>query len=190
MHEGGAAPNLLNRVSLRTFVRQGLDVLFLALNPPAQSNAKGHYFSGDQSRFFDLLFMSGLITEAVPKSRADAVVFGTTSVNYNHSAFGVTDLVSDFVQTHSGNVRPLREHVKRGLDEIRHSRPRFVCVIHSKARHALIRYGPLTHELECGMCGPILPACNTQFVLNYFPNGNPIPDAPKLELFSALKKAL
>ena len=180
----------MNRVRLRQFVRPGLDVLFLALNPPVQSNANGHYFSGNRSRFYDLLFMSGLITEAVPKSCADEVVFGTTSVNYNRSAFGVTDLVPDLVETHSGKVRPSREHAERALDNIRRLSPRFVCVIHSKVRDALNRYGQCTRDLDYGMCGPILPACNAHFVLNYFPNGNAIPDAPKLEIFRTLKTAL
>jgi len=41
----------MNTVLLQPFLRPGLDVLFLALNPPVQSNTNGHYFSGDQSRF-------------------------------------------------------------------------------------------------------------------------------------------
>lgn len=48
----------MNAVLLQPFLRPGLDVLFLALNPPVQSNTNGHYFSGDQSRFYDLLFKS------------------------------------------------------------------------------------------------------------------------------------
>jgi hypothetical protein len=51
------------------------------------------FFSGDRSRFYDLLFTSGLILEAVPKSRADEIVFGSTSVNYNRWTFGVIDLI-------------------------------------------------------------------------------------------------
>jgi hypothetical protein len=72
-----------------------LDVLFPALNPPVQSNTNGHHFSGDQSRFYDLLFKSGLIIQAEPKSRADEIVFGNTSVNYNRSTFGVIALAGD-----------------------------------------------------------------------------------------------
>ena len=87
----------MNAARLQPFVGPGLDVLFLALNPPVQSNTNGHYFPGDQSRFYDLLFKSGLIIQAVPKSRADEIVFGNTSVNYNRSTFGVIDLVGDLV---------------------------------------------------------------------------------------------
>lgn len=49
----------LAAVKLRPFLRSRLDVLFVALNPPEQSNANGHYFSGSSSRFFDLLTGAG-----------------------------------------------------------------------------------------------------------------------------------
>jgi hypothetical protein len=63
-------------------------VLFLALNPPQQSNDNGHCFSGSPSRFYRPLFMSGLMTEDVTKSYGHEFVFGSTSVNYKRSAFG------------------------------------------------------------------------------------------------------
>jgi hypothetical protein len=52
--------------------------------------------------------LCGLITEAVPKSCAAEVAFGTTSVNDNRSSFGVTDLVDDLVETDSRIVPPLK----------------------------------------------------------------------------------
>jgi G:T/U-mismatch repair DNA glycosylase len=180
----------MNSVRLWPFVRPNLDVLFLALNPPAQSNANGHYFSGRTSRFYHLLFASGLITQDVQKLGADEIVFGTTSVNYKQSAFGVIDLIADLVETHSGKVQPARGHVNQVVAEIRRLEPRFVCVIHSKVRDALNRHAGFTRKLDYGMCGAILPASRAQFVLNYFPNGNRYSDAPKLQVFHALKKAL
>lgn len=180
----------MSTVLLKPFVRPGLDVLFLALNPPLQSNTNGHYFSGDKSRFYDLLFKSGLIIKAMQKSRADEIVFGSTSVNYNRSTFGVIDLIDDLVQTQSGKVRVSREHAQQAIAHIRHLAPRFVCVIHAKVRDALNRYAGFTRDLDYGVCGRILPNCRSQFVLNYFPNGNAVPDTTKLEIFRALKKAL
>ena len=38
-----------SKAKLQPFVRLNLDVLFLALNPPQQSNDNGHYFSGSSS---------------------------------------------------------------------------------------------------------------------------------------------
>jgi hypothetical protein len=139
-----------SRAKLRPFVRLNLDVPFLALNPPQQSNDNGHYFSGD-----------------VPKSYGDEVVFGSTSVNYKQSAFGVIDLLAELVETHSGKVRPSQGHVEQVVANIRRLEPRFVCVIHSKVRDALNRHAGFTRELDYGICGAILPACNSQFVLNY-----------------------
>lgn len=150
-------------VNLRPFLRPKLDVLFVALNPPEQSNANGHYFSESSSRFFHLLARSGLTTKEVPWSTADEVVFGSTAVNYMESEFGVVDLVGDLVQTSSARVIANPQHVRLFLQHIRELEPRFVCVIRG---------------------------CNSQFVLNYFPDGNAIPDEPKLEIFRALREAL
>lgn len=180
----------MSTVLLKPFVRPGLDVLFLALNPPVQSNTNGHYFSGGQSRFYDLLFKSGLIIQAVPKSRADELVFGNTSVNYNRSMFGVIDLIDDLVETQSGRVRVSRQHAQKAIANIRQLAPRYVCVIHAKVRDALNRYAGLTRELGYGVCGQILPNCRSQFVLNYFPNGNAVSDTVKVDIFRALRNAL
>jgi hypothetical protein len=180
----------MNRARLQPFARSGLDVLFLALNPPVQSNTNGHYFSGDRSRFYDLLFRSGLIIQAVPKSRADEVVFGTTSVNYNRATFGVIDLIGHLVETKSVKVRVSQNRVQQAIANIRRLGPRFVCVLHSKVRDALNCYAGFTAELDYGVCGRILPNCGSQFVLNYFPNGNAVSDTAKLEIFRALRKVL
>ncbi len=69
-------------VKLKPFIRKDLDILFVALNPPYQSNRNEHYFSGSQSRFFQLLFLSGLITTNIDKSQADEKVFGDSLYNY------------------------------------------------------------------------------------------------------------
>lgn len=175
-------------VKLTPFTRQGLDVLFVALNPPEQSNSNGHYFSGNKAAFFKLLEMSGLITQPVPKAFADEIVFGGTEVNYLNSSFGVIDLVEDVVETDSGEVPVTADDVNRLLMRIRDLKPRFVCVIHSKVRDALKRYGDL--RLAYGCCGKILPNCSTEFVLNYFPNGNNISDEKKIEIFGLLRDRL
>lgn len=56
------------------FLRDNLDVLFIALNPPLQSNNNGHYFSGRRSSFFKQLYLSGLIVENIDKSIADDLI--------------------------------------------------------------------------------------------------------------------
>ncbi|HRC81925.1 MAG TPA: hypothetical protein PLF27_11115 [Sedimentibacter sp.] len=81
------------------FLRDNLDVLFIALNPPLQSNNNGHYFSnnghyfsGRRSSFFKQLYLSGLIVENIDKSIADDLIFGENKYNYKNKEFGVIDL--------------------------------------------------------------------------------------------------
>lgn len=124
-------------VNLRPFLRPFLDILFVGLNAPDQSNSNGHYFSGKQSRFFALLHDSGLLTQAVPKASADEIVFGSTSVNYGSKAFGVVELARDTVQTNSSKVRVTRAHGDALLRDILEFDPRFVCVIHSRVGNGL-----------------------------------------------------
>lgn len=176
--------------NLRPFLRPHLDVLFVALNPPEQSNANGHYFSGTGSRFFQLLHGSGLITKAIPKANADEIVFGSTAVNHSGKEFGVVDLVTNVVQTDSRKVRPTQQHVGALLEHIRELDPRYVCIIHSKVRDALVKHGRLAGRLTYGICGALLPATAASFVMNYFPNGNAIPDEAKLRIFRELRDAL
>ena len=103
---------------------------------------------------------------------------------------GVVDLVDHLVQTNSGKVRPTRQHVDRLFARIREFDPRFVCVIHSKVRDALNKNRESADQLDYGICGPLLRDSESVFVLNYFPNGNSVPDKKKLEIFRALRDEL
>lgn len=127
----------MTEINLRPFLRPQLDILFVALNPPKQSNDNGHYFSGSGSRFFRLLHLSGLIAEDLNKATADEIVFGSTRVNHQGCAFGVIDLIDGLVETDSGKVRPKRHHVEQLFARIRELNPRFVCIIHSRVRNAI-----------------------------------------------------
>ncbi len=177
-------------VKLWKFLRPKLDVLFVALNPPVESNENGHYFSGRNSRFFELLNLSGLITAPVPKETADQIVFGSTAINYKGCEFGIVDLVGHLVETRSSRVQPTPEDVMSLLGVIRQSEPRFVCIIHSKVRDVLNRHPDIARPLNYGMCRRALAGSKSAFVLNYFPNGNNIPDERKVEIFRALRDAL
>jgi hypothetical protein len=175
---------------LKSYSRDDLDVLFIALNPPEQSNSNKHYFSGKQSRFFKLLAVSGLITQEIPKACADERVFGTKEINYRGASFGVADLVSDIVETRSGKVRVVAADVLTLVSRIRSLAPRFACVIHSKVLNSLNRHGGLVRELKYGWCGLVLRDCATEFVVNYFPNGNSITDGEKVRIFCLLRDRL
>lgn len=177
-------------VHLRPFLRHDLDLLFVGLNPPKQSNTNGHYFSGKQSRFFDLIYRSGLIIAPVSKNNADEIVFGGTTVNYQNKRYGVVDLIPEVVMTHSANVTPQRKHVDALLETIRNTQPRVVCIIHGTVAKAVVRYGALSGPLDYGLCGKIIGGSDALVALNYFPNGNSIPDAKKLAIFGSVRDLL
>ena len=82
-----------------------MDILFLALNAPVNSNNNKHWFSNNLS-FWNVLFKSDLITQPVyDKMSADELVFGSQVINYKNAIFGVTDLNRRDVQTDSKDIR-------------------------------------------------------------------------------------
>lgn len=179
-------------ITLKPFIRRNLDILFVGLNPPQQSNSNGHYFSGKQSRFFHLLFKSGLITANINKLIADERIFGQNDLNFFRSDFGVIDLVPDLVETDSNRVKPNMTHLTKLIDTIIEFEPRIVCIIHSKVRDIFNRSKDprLTGKLIYGKSGILLRDCSSLFFLNYFPNGNNIVDEKKIEIFEQIKRHL
>ena len=87
------------------FIRHGLDILFVGLNPANTSSKKGHYFSTNPA-FWNQLYDSGLITVPVNMNVADEQVFGSSRVNANHWEYGVTDLVNGLAESNSAVVKP------------------------------------------------------------------------------------
>jgi G:T/U-mismatch repair DNA glycosylase len=179
---------------LRCYIRPKLDVLFVALNPPTKSANNGHWFSGEQSAFFKLLYMSGLITANVPKANADEIVFGGTSINYKAASYGVTDLRPELIETNSGNVRVSGEDVARFIDRVRANEPRIVCIIHGKVRaefnRLVDRFPGVVATVEIEQFTTPLAGCTSRFICNHFPNGNSYPDAVKIEIFRRVWAAL
>lgn len=172
------------------YLRYNLAILFVALNPPFQSNSNGHYFSGKQSTFFSLLYESGLITKNLDKTVADEKVFGGTDYNYRSCIYGVVDVVSEVVETNSGKVRVTDEHLKNLIGKIIEYRPRVVCIIHSKIKKGFNRtkdYRKVGNINAYGNCGKLLMDCNTGFFMQYFPNGNNIPKSEKIKIFEEMK---
>lgn len=179
---------------LHHYVRPGLDVLFVALNPPTQSASNGHWFSGKQSAFFKLLHLSGLIKANVPKSNADEIVFGGTAVNYKGASYGVTDLRPKLIETNSGKVHVSNEDVEKFINAVRANQPRIVCIIHSKVREELNkrigRSSRIVAAVEIGQFTTPLAGCGSRFICNHFPNGNGIEDQVKVEIFRAVREAI
>jgi len=158
-----------------------LGCLFLALNPPEQSNANGHHVSGKASRFYHLLFKTTLPRTygSHPPTRLCSVRRQSTTTACHSGLATWPRRIAERCQCH-------RDHVEQVVADIRKLRLWFVCVMHSKVRDALNRYAGFARELDYGMCGRIFPNRDAQFVLNCLPNGTRYRDGPKLEIFLAL----
>ena len=71
--------------TLPDYLREGLDIVFVGINPGASSVVAGHYFSGRFNRFWPALNLSG-IAGAQPLGPPD-------DVRMNDLGFGLTDVV-------------------------------------------------------------------------------------------------
>lgn len=170
------------------YLRKDLDILFIALNPPEQSNINGYYFSGSQSTFYKQLYLSGLISKELDKSIADELVFGGIEYNYKNSNYGVIDLVPGLVETNGGLVRVNNEDVINMINRIEKYKPKIVCIIHSKVKTKLSNY--INKNLVYGYNGQLLENLDTEFYCNYFPNGNNIPTERKINIYKEIRDKL
>ena len=170
------------------FLRENLDILFIALNPSVQSNNNGHYFSGKQSLFFKQMYLSGLITEKVDKLIADELIFGGNDYNYKGKNYGVIDLLPSIEETDSNKVKASLEDAELMLARIRKYKPKNVCIIHSVVMKHFKRATGI--ELKIGYNGRVLKALDTDFYCNYFPNGNNKTTEEKLDIYRLLKSNL
>lgn len=170
------------------YLKENLDVLFIALNPPVQSNSNGHYFSGSQSTFFKQLYLSGLITEDIDKAIADELVFGGNKYNYKNKNYGVIDLLSYVEETNSGNVMVKNTDILSLIEKIKKYKPKNVCIIHSRVMKSLPKI--IKRNFQYGYNGKLFDDIETELYCNYFPNGNPISTETKLSIYAELKDKL
>lgn len=109
-----------------------MDLFFVALNAPEESNNKGHWFSHNLS-FWNLLFDAGIITSPINNAlEGDVKVFGSNSSNYDNWIIGVTDLNREVVQTDSKGVSTTNEQVKRILEILNSKKVKRLVLMHSK----------------------------------------------------------
>jgi TDG/mug DNA glycosylase family protein len=55
--------------TLTDYLEEGLDLVFVGLNPSSFSVEKGHYFANPRNRFWAALNRSGLVSEALSPER-------------------------------------------------------------------------------------------------------------------------
>lgn len=170
------------------YLRRNLDILFIALNPPEQSNNNGHYFSGNQSTFFKQLYLSGLINEELDKTVADKLVFGENKSNYKNKSYGIIDLVPKLAETNGGLVQVKNEDVALMIERIIKFKPKIVCILHSKIMKSFARFTRI--DLIYGYNGKLFDNSDTLFFCNYFPNGNNISSDRKVNIFKEIREKL
>lgn len=177
----------LEKSSLIPFVRQNMDILFIALNPAKGSSENGHYFSVNQS-FWNQLYASGLITQKVEKSLADVKVFGSVEINFNNWNFGITDLVTEVAESNSRKVKPSIENYLRLQNLIRELKPQTAVLMHGKVLKKFHRSLCLPcPSANSGEMGEILEGSETTFFNIAFPHGNNITNEAKVKRYNDLK---
>lgn len=140
-------------VNLSEILHPKMDILFVALNPPVNSNNNGHYFSNNLS-FWNLLYKSDLITQPVKsKLTGDEEVFKSQSINFKNSIFGITDLVNEIVETNSSRVTVDKDRINRIIEIINNKPTKVLCLMHSKVANAFQKAGIIKRKLNYGLVG-------------------------------------
>lgn len=171
------------------FIREGLDILFVGLNPANTSSKKGHYFSTNPA-FWNQLYYAGLITKPIDMNRADDIVFGSSDINYKNCQYGVTDLVNYLAESNSSKVKPTEQHCKNLEQSIVKYKPKKVILLHSKViNHFVTKY---LHKpvVGYGCLGKLIDNCESVFYNVPFPHGNAITSETKVELYKKIKETL
>lgn len=171
------------------FIREGLDILFVGLNPANTSSKKGHYFSTNPA-FWNQLYDAGLITKPVDMNKADDIVFGSSVINYKNCQYGVTDLVNYLAESNSSVVRPTEQHCKDLKQNIVKYRPKKVILLHSKVIKYFVKGYLQKTVAGYGCLGKLIDNCESVFYNVPFPHGNAITSKIKIESYKKIKDAL
>jgi len=143
----------MSKLNLIEILHAKMDILFVALNPPVNSNNNGHYFSNNLS-FWNLMFSSGLIIQPVQsKLTGDDEVFRTNSINYKKAVYGITDLVHDLVETNSNKIVVERSRVNRIINLLDTHHVKTLCLMHNKVANAFQDTGVIKRLPNYGLVG-------------------------------------
>ncbi len=143
----------MSKINLVEILHPEMDILFVALNPPVNSNKNGHYFSNNLS-FWNLLFRSGLIKQPVKSElTGDDEVFRNNSINYKNAVYGITDLVHDVVETNSQKIKAEKNGVSRIINLLSVHNVKTMCLMHSKVAMTFHEYGLIRRLSTYGLVG-------------------------------------
>lgn len=143
----------ISNVKLKEILHPSMDILFLALNPPVNSNNNGHYFSNNMS-FWNLMYNSELITKPVKsKLMGDEQVFQQNTLNFKNAVYGITDLVHDVVETNSNKVKIEKARIERVLKILDTNTVNVLCLMHSSVSNSFQEAGLIIRNPNYGLVG-------------------------------------
>ena len=118
--------------TLPDYLRPGLDIVLIGLNPSAYSVRVGHYFANPRNRFWAALSASGLVgSEVGPEDDASLMETG----------IGFTDLVNRATPQASGlNAADYRRDAPKLKEKITAAGPMIACFHGLIAYRAYLRY--------------------------------------------------
>jgi TDG/mug DNA glycosylase family protein len=114
-----AMPTPTKRPALPDYLRPGLDVVFVGINPGLASARAGHHYAGPTNHFWPLLSEAGFVPEPVTyedDARVPEHGIGLTNL-VDRPSRGIDDLSREELRAGAGRLR----------DKLRRARPRVVC---------------------------------------------------------------
>lgn len=117
----GRATDRWQGETLPDYLREGLDIVFVGLNPGLYSAQVGHYFAYKHNRFWPALSASGLVPEPVgPENDAQLLGWG----------LGLTDIVKRPTRgIHEVSPAEFRRGAKALQEKLASYHPRIVCFV-------------------------------------------------------------
>ncbi|MDE2843657.1 MAG: mismatch-specific DNA-glycosylase [Chloroflexota bacterium] len=132
-HQGaGALEQQQDFETLTDYLRPGLDIVFVGLNPSSYSVRVGHYFANPRNRFWPALNRSGLVGEELGPERDGELG------NYG---IGFTDVVKRPTPQASGlRAADYRQWAPALKQKLEHFRPRIACFHGMTGYKAYLKY--------------------------------------------------
>ena len=160
---------------LPDYLRPGLDVIFVGINPGMRSSAAGHHYAGPGNHFWPLLYEAGLVSEPLTY-RDDARVLGWN--------IGLTNMVE---RASRGVADLSREEMRAGAIALRRKLERFrplVIVFNGKAIYDVFA----GRKTELGVQDDRVAGAAVYVMPSTSPRGATYQRADKLAHFRAVKR--
>ncbi len=130
--------------TLTDYLEEGLDLVFVGLNPSSFSVEKGHYFANPRNRFWAALNRSGLVSEALSPERDTELL---------RHGIGFTDVVKRPTPQASGlTAADYRRWSPVLRDKLLYYQPGIVCFHGMTGYKGYLKYGEgVTEKPELGL---------------------------------------